>query len=415
MAQTKTAGARGPDATQPGRICVVGVDASRGPQVAHDRLAGADLIAGSARQLAAHAPKASAKVEISGDLDALGQRIESCAGRVVVLASGDPGFFGIVRALSRRFGRASLEVIPAASSVAQAFARISEPWDDAVVASAHGRNPRAAVNAARAHPKVAVLTSPEFGPRELAAELAHTGRELWICERLGDDDERITHATPHQMPTRSFSQPNVVLCLDPQRKLAQKQALAGARGPTVWALPEERFLHRDSQITKQEVRALAVSQLGPGLGDLVWDIGAGSGSIAIECARFNAAAIAVDCDPEACERIAENARTHGVAVQVVCAPAAQALDGLPDPDCVFLGGGGNELAQLVHQSTKRRPRSIVATLAGIERVGECASALERGGYAVDARMLSAARVRGVAGVSRLAATNPVFVVCGMRG
>ena len=142
-------------------------------------------------------------------------------GDAVVLASGDPGFFGIVRALRDR----GLEyvVLPATSSVAQAFARAGLPWDDAVVVSAHGRELRAAVNVCRAHPKVAVLTGPGQGPAEIGAALAGWPRRLLVAEDLGAPGERITECTPADASQRSWDDPNVLLVLAEPRPVPPAQ------------------------------------------------------------------------------------------------------------------------------------------------------------------------------------------------
>ena len=121
---------------------------------------------------------------------------------------------------------------------------------------------------------------------------------------------------------------------------APGSSLKGPGGQPGWALAEEAFEHRDSMVTKPEVRALALARLGPGPGLLVWDVGAGSGSVAVECARFGAAVIAVERDPAQCARVVANARRHGAEVRVVAGIAPEALDGLPDADAVFVGGGG---------------------------------------------------------------------------
>jgi precorrin-6Y C5,15-methyltransferase (decarboxylating) len=170
------------------RITVVGVAAAPLPPLARERLAAAALVAGGERHLAEHAPDGAPTVRLAGDLAPALDRLVASDGPAVVLASGDPGFFGIVRALAERVGRERLEVLPAVSSVSAAFARAGLPWDDALVVSAHGRAPASAVNAALAHPKVAVLTAPAFGPAELARALGDAERHLVVAERLGSGD-----------------------------------------------------------------------------------------------------------------------------------------------------------------------------------------------------------------------------------
>jgi len=161
-------------------------------------------------------------------------------------------------------------------------------------------------------------------------------------------------------------------------------------------------------MTKAEVRALALARLGPGPGMLVWDIGAGSGSVGIECARFGAAVIAVERDAVRCDRVRANATRHGVDVRIVPGEAPEALDALPDPDVVFVGGGGPGVVEAV---AARHPARIVVALAAVERAGQAIAALGAAGYATDGALVQAARLAPLPGdVHRLAATNPVFLV-----
>jgi precorrin-6Y C5,15-methyltransferase (decarboxylating) len=161
-------------------------------------------------------------------------------------------------------------------------------------------------------------------------------------------------------------------------------------------------------VTKPEVRALALARLGPRPGTLVWDVGAGSGSVAVECARFGAAVIAVERDPAQCARVAANARRHEAEVRVVGGVAPEALDGLPDADAVFVGGGGLAVVAAV---AARRPARIVVALAAVERVGQAAKVLGDAGYTVDGTLLQASRLAPLPdGAHRLAAANPVFLL-----
>jgi precorrin-6Y C5,15-methyltransferase (decarboxylating) len=175
-----------------------------------------------------------------------------------------------------------------------------------------------------------------------------------------------------------------------------------------WALPEDAFDARDAVITKAEVRALALARLAPAPGRLVWDVGAGTGSVAVECARFGAAVAAVERESRRCARIRVNARRHGVDVRVVNGAAPAALARLPDPDAVFVGGGGSQVTEAV---AARRPARIVVALAALERAAETHAVLRAAGYAVDGALLQAARFAPLPGdVHRLASINPVFVL-----
>ncbi|MFF3163021.1 precorrin-6y C5,15-methyltransferase (decarboxylating) subunit CbiE [Streptomyces sp. NPDC003273] len=399
-------------------ITVVGT--GTGAPVPGEVLAGAALVVGGRRHLdAVDLPEGAGRIvlgPLAPALDAIGE----CVDRglpVVVLASGDPGFFGIVRALAERFGPGRLDVRPGVSSVAAAFARLGLPWDDAVVVSAHGRDLRTAVNACRAHPKVAVLTGPGAGPAELGAALGG-GRVLVVASALGDPErERVERVTPAEAAARDWGTAvSVVLCLDEARTLGAVRTVAGAGArPAGWALDEGEFAHRDSMITKFEVRALALARLGPRLGDLVWDVGAGSGSVAVECARLGAAAVAVERTADGAGRIRANAAAHGVDVEVVHGAAPDALDGLDDPDAVFVGGGGRELPDIVGACARRARRTVVVALAALDRVPAARAALTGAGLRCDGVLLQSSRLAPLPGdVTRLAAANPVFLLWGVR-
>ncbi len=445
-------------------ITVVGIDGSPLSQQAEAALRSATLVVGGRRNLAALPALAAARSgpgSGAGEVDGLGppgtgartvvlgelapalDTLAAHDGDAVVLASGDPGFFGIVRALRER-GLAAV-VLPAVSSVALAFARAGLPWDDAVVVSAHGRDLRPAVNVCRAHPKVAVLTGPGAGPAEIAAALAGWDRRLVICEQLNTPAERITECSPADAANRTWTDPNVVLALAgapptapaatsvsripaapepgpghrawlshprPSRggrlTFMRDDGCAGDAVSAGWALGEEQFDSRDAVITKAEVRALALARLAPAPGTLVWDVGAGSGSVGVECARFGAAVIAIERDARRCDRIRANAQRHGVDVRIVQGEAPHVVDGLPPPDAVFVGGGGQPVIEAV---TGRHPARIVVALAAVERAGAALAALTAAGYAADGALLHAARFAPLPGdVHRLAAINPVFLV-----
>jgi precorrin-6Y C5,15-methyltransferase (decarboxylating) len=170
------------------RITVVGLDGRPLDEEIERLLVDAALVAGGGRHLETLGVERGRAVVLEGDLSEALARIEGIEGPVVVLASGDPGFFGIVRLLAGRFGRGNLRILPGLSSVALAFARAGLSWDDAVTVSAHGRDPRRVVNVCRANPKVAVLTSPDFGPAELAEALDGLDRTFVIAEKLGEAD-----------------------------------------------------------------------------------------------------------------------------------------------------------------------------------------------------------------------------------
>ena len=165
-------------------------------------------------------------------------------------------------------------------------------------------------------------------------------------------------------------------------------------------------------VTKWEVRALVLARLQPTLGALIWDVGSGSGSVAIECNAHRAAVIAIESDPAACAQIRANVETHGADVRLVEGRAPEVFPDLPDPDAVFVGGGG--LAALTG-ALQREPAVVVATYAALDRAVSARRALTDAGYSVDGVQLAASRFADLPGDSfRLAAQNPVLVLWGAK-
>jgi precorrin-6Y C5,15-methyltransferase (decarboxylating) len=271
----------------PERIAVVGI--SGGEPVGKEARAAIDaatVVVGAPRHLDTLAPLGARALPIDGPLAALLDEIERDRGDVCILASGDPGFFGIVRVLAERVGPGRLDVHPAPSSVSLAFARLGIPWDDAAVISAHGRPLVDAARRAMRHPKAAVLTAPDAPPEALGRALLALGaphRRAAVCARLGEPEERVEVVTLAELARGAFDALSVVVLLDGD---------VVAPAPTLeWGRPDSRFAARDGLVTKGEVRAAALGKLALPDAGVVWDIGAGSGSVAIEiacaCSRSN--------------------------------------------------------------------------------------------------------------------------------
>lgn len=350
------------------------------------------------------------------------ERIAAHDGPVAVLASGDPGWFGIVRTLASAVDAGRIVVHPAPSSVARAFSRVALPWDDARVVSAHARGTAgvaAVLGALVAGPKVAVLTAPDCDPAFLAAAYTRIPgapeRTLAVCERLDAPDQRVTIGTPDEIAAGTFADPNVLLAWRPGHAIpAARTAVQPPRGATSWALPEDAFAHRAGMITKREVRAAALAALGPGPGDLVWDVGCGSGSVAVECARLGAGVVALDHDEEAVALTRRNAAAHGVELAAIAGSAPEALRALPDPDVAFIGGGGADLDVIVGETARRARRAIVVTLATLERIGPVLALLEEAGLQAEGTLVQSARIRPFVGAHRLEPINPTAVLVGRR-
>ncbi|MEU8029462.1 precorrin-6y C5,15-methyltransferase (decarboxylating) subunit CbiE [Streptomyces sp. NPDC049099] len=374
------------------RVTVIGWDGSPLTDAARAALGAATLVAGAAHHLALpEVPPAAERVRL-GSVTLAARRIAAHRGTAVVFADGDPGFFGVVRTLRAPEFGLEVEVVPAVSSVAAAFARAGMPWDDAQVVVAHPRTLRRAVNVCRAHTKVAVLTAPGAGPAELGLLLEGVHRTFVICEELGTEREQVTVVTSDKAPDHTWRDPNVVIVIGGPVGAGEGGGWIAGRdpgtGPRGWVQPDETYGDgpgsRLGEGETELLRAAQLARLGPRVGDLVWDIGCGSGAFAAEAARAGAAVIAVDRDPRACARTEAAARWFGVQLHVVQGTAPHVLENLPEPDVVRVGGGG---AAVVSAVADRRPQRIVthaATRDAAELVGRD---LTEHGYRVGCALL----------------------------
>ncbi|MER6300243.1 precorrin-6y C5,15-methyltransferase (decarboxylating) subunit CbiE [Kitasatospora sp. NPDC001539] len=389
------------------RITVIGWDGTPLTEAAGAALAAATLVAGAPYQLGALPVPDTAERITLGNIQQAARRIAEHRGAAVVVAEGDPGFFGVVRTLRRPEYGLELEVLPAVSSVAAAFARAGMPWEDAQVVSAHGGRLRRAANICRAHPKVAVLTAPGAGPGELALMLRGVHRTFVVCEALGTPEEDVTVLTSDRIADHVWRDPNVVLVIGGTAQVAAVDEAAGwLAGRPVgypgadrgWALPADAYAGAGraedgagaSEALPAHVRALVLARLGARPGDLVWSVGAGSGALAVEAARFGAAVVAVEASSSACARLAVNARRYGVEVEIVHGHGPEVLGGLPEPDAAVVESGGPEVVRAV---LARKPERFVALPRTFAEAEEVRRAITEAGYRADGALLQSTPLR----------------------
>jgi precorrin-6B C5,15-methyltransferase / cobalt-precorrin-6B C5,C15-methyltransferase len=333
--------ARDSESGQVRRVTVVGIGADGWDgltETARDALHGAAAIAGSPRQLALLPGLGARRVQLPSPLlEHLDDLVRDNPG-LCVLASGDPMLNGIGATLVRRLGPGEVRVIPAVSSVALACARLGWPEHEVTVVSLVAKPPETVLAALQPGARLLVLCRDRTTPALAARLLTAAGwgaSELSVLEQLGGPAERVTAARKASELTADGFGDLCVLAVTPRPG-------PGARATTrVPGLPDDAY-QSDGQLTRRELRALALAALAPGPGQLLWDVGAGSGSVGIEWMRADplARAIAVEARPDRAARAGRNASALGVpALQVVTGSAPAALDDLPDPDAVFAGGG----------------------------------------------------------------------------
>lgn len=341
--------------------------------------------------------------------NAVGQR------RVVVLASGDPNCYGIAKNLVEAIGPERIEIIPGVSSFQQAFAAIKTSWDDAVLSSVHARPIEDIIDLVRRNAKVALLTDKDNTPAKVARALIHAGieRKVYVCQNLGTDDKKIFSGNLRETAAEEFSPLNVMILIGtpaaspPVPVIGQDDASFTCRTPD------------KGLITKQEIRAISLVKLALREDSIVWDIGAGSGSVSIEAARLARLGkiFAIERSPESLEGLIVNVAKYGAGhVAVVAGGAPEALAGLPDPDAVFIGGSGGrmtEVLSVVAAKVKRGGR-IVLNLATLEHLTEARQTLETLDFESDLIMVNISRSRPIGKLTRLEPLNPVFIITAIR-
>ncbi len=259
---------------------------------------------------------------------------------VCVLASGDPFLYGVGVTLTRAIPATEMRVLPAPSSFSLAASRLGWALQDVETVSLHGHAIDLIRPLLQPCARIIALTSDGEAPAQIAALVAGSGfgaSRLTVLEALGGDSERMRITTADGFDIENINSLNVMA-------LELESAPQARILPLASGLADELFEH-DGQITKREIRAVTLSTLAPRRGELLWDIGAGSGSISIEWMLCHPSlrAIAIEHNAERAERIERNAASCGVpGLQLVRGAAPEALAGLPAPDAIFIGGGGSD-------------------------------------------------------------------------
>ncbi len=344
-------------------------------------------------------------------------RTHRMARRIVVLASGDPLFFGIGDTIIQALGRDQVMILPNITSIAAAFARINEPWSEAAVISLHGRERKFEILAAlKTRAAVAVLTDHKQSPQWLARWLCERGVHdvrMAVFERLGSPEQAFGWHTPAQAIEKSFAQPNVVIL-----KRAAEGAAFHAPVPAL-GMAEEDFAHECGLITKAEVRAVTLAKLRLQPGHTLWDLGAGSGSVGIEASVLLGAGriIAVEQQAARVAQIRQNARRYNIYNhETIQARLPQELTSLPRPDRIFIGGGGRDLAAIVQAAVPRlNPGGIVViNTVLLDNLTHAMDALKALDMNVEVVQLQVSRCREMPWSRRLKAQSPVWIVSGHR-
>ena len=380
----------------------------------------ADVILGASSTLRLLEGTQGRKVILDAEMpSALRQVREALSARKPVLVSGgDPLFYGVARYLCDRLGKDQFEVIPHVSSMQLAFARVKESWEDAYLTSLAGRPFEAIVDRVRTAEKVGLFSSDDHPPSRIFRDLLDRGIDYfkaYVCENLGSPDERVTQGEMADLAGLEFDPLNVLILV---RKPNRPDRAKGSGRHRLFGNPDYAFAQSQPKrglITQAEVRSIALAQLDVRPTSIVWDIGAGSGSVAIEAAQLASQGMVYAVEPEAGDLalIQANAEKFGVPnVRPVAGRAPEVLSGLPDPDAVFVGGTGRQVDAVLNAAFARlgpggRLAVNVATIDGLATAHRTLKAL-----AGEVRIWNVAIARGIEQMDRVRfeAVNPTFLL-----
>lgn len=329
-------------------------------------------------------------------------------GPAAVLASGDVGFYSIAKKLSQMLDGAKVTFFPGISSLQYFCARLRTAWDDIKVISLHGRG-GSLPDKVRCHRRTFVLTGGENSVRNLCAELVESGLggvHVSVGERLSYADERIVQGTAQELSAQTFSSLCVMLVENCHAVLS----------PVTHGLPDEAFIRGDAPMTKAEIRAVSIAKLGLKPGWTVWDVGAGTGSVALEIARVlrGGMVYAMERNEKAVALIAENRRRLGVdRLVAVCGNAPEALADLPAPDAVFIGGSSGALGDIVRIALEKNHHArFVVNAITLETAHTALEYFDRFGLGgQETVQVTVAKARTVGRSHMMMGQNPVYILC----
>ena len=386
---------------------------------ARELIQNAQVLVGDEHTLASMPASKAQRLTVGLDLDATLPRIAAAAGqRVVVLASGDPLFYGMARYLCDKLGKDRFEVVPHVSSMQLAFARVKESWEDAFLTNLSSHDLPSVIERIRGAEKVGLFTTEAHPPAAVARAMLDRGLDYftgYVCENLGSPDERVTQGELRELADQAFAPLNVMILV---RKPNVPDRPREAIGRRLFGNPDDAFLQSKPKrglLTPAEIRAMALAEMDLGPASIVWDIGAGSGSVAVEAAQIarDGRVFAVEMDVEDHRLIIENAKRFGVGNLVpVLGHAPEAWQELPTPDAIFIGGTGQGISRLVDAAYGRlRPGGrLVATISSIDNLAETHRTLHARCPEVKVWMLSLAHGNCQMERLRFEAMNPVFLV-----
>lgn len=365
-----------------------------------------ERLVGGERQLSFFPHYKGEKIVIRSNLSSLFETLVNEPKKTVILASGDPLFYGIGSYLAKKV---PIEVYPSVSSLQWAFAKMGESWHDAYVVSLHGRSIKGLAQRIDGKEKVAILTDETNDPRAIASYLLKYGMteyEAFVGENLGGENERCRFMTLEEMKDGMFASLNIVVL----RRVHQ--------GPSwTFGIEDEEFFQRKPEkglITKKEVRVLSLQALCLHEKSVVWDIGTCTGSVAIEAAKMarEGAVFAIEKNAHDIEICQKNMKKFRADFTLVHGRAPEQLEQFPDPDAVFIGGTAGSLRDIVAVCCARLKKGgrIVVNAVTIETLYEAMEAFRQYGYHADILLAQFSRSKPILQLTRFDALNPIYII-----
>ena len=373
------------------------------------RIADCGLLIGAKRMLDAFPDHPGRKLALIRAED-IASAVRAFNGDSAVLLSGDPGFYSGAARLYDLLEGVPVETIPGISSLNYFCARLHTPWQDACLVSVHGRAANV-VGQIQSHKKTFLLTGGNCTAGDLCRLLKEAGLghvKVSVGQRLSYPDERIVSGTAAELAEEQFDDLAVVLTENP----APTDWKAGA--PCLW---DDQLIRGKSPMTKENIRLLAVARLGITRESVVWDVGAGTGSVSAACAMaaWQGQVWAVEKEPEALELIGQNKQALALSnLRVVPGEAPGALEMLPKPDCVFIGGSSGSMDGIFRVVLEKNPAArICLTAVSLESLTDGLDCMKRFGLTnVDVTQISAAQAKTLGRYHMMMGQNPVWILSG---
>ena len=331
---------------------------------------------------------------------------------LAVLVSGDVGFFSLAKTISGKLPDCECVRYCGISSLVYFASKLQLSWDDAKIVSMHGRDQNL-VAAVAQNKKVFSLTGGEHSPQALCKQLCEHGMgqvTVYVGENLSYPEEKITQGTAEEISALNFPSLSVMMLLNNE---------TNGFAPTVHGLADDLFMRSKVPMTKQEVRSVSMSKLMPKATDLIYDIGAGTGSCSVELALIakQGKVWAFERNPVAVELLGKNKELFGLSnLEIIAGEALENIKAMPAPDCVFVGGSGGDLCEMLDVIYAKNSKCrVVINAITVETLAQVAAYYkEHEDYSLEIVNVFVARGKHLGSYNLMIAQNPVYVMTALK-